>query len=183
MAEPNTTEFDPFDLGLDDFMNLINNHSEEVISRHTRLYSLYKQIYTKEFTKTLSAYQVEQLLKLRNTGTSSKAIANSLRVQEAALAKYIKRLGYRWVVAIRQYVAKELVPKKIKRLLVERTKLYNITVDASVYRLIALRAYLESSTHSQIITRAVLECSPKELKELASKANSDLKIHRLKGVK
>jgi hypothetical protein len=75
---------------------------------------------------------------------------------------------------------KEELPKTIKKQLVEKTSLNKLKVDASIYRIIALKAYLDSKSYSQIISEAIIASTSKEIKDLANKPNKALKFDRLK---
>jgi hypothetical protein len=162
-----------------DFLSLTEKHTKDVIEFHTRSYNLNKSSYSRE-PKVLTASQADVLIKLRNNGISSQVIANTLKIRVLAVTKTIKHLGYKWSVCLKKYVLKEELPKTIKKQLVEKTSLNKLKVDASIYRIIALKAYLDSKSYSQIISEAIIASTSKEIKDLANKPNKALKFDRLK---
>lgn len=163
---------------LEDFFSLADKNNKEVVDLNTKLYYLNKNTYSRE-SKQLSSSQLETLIKMRNSGIPATAIANSLKIHTVALTKLIKMSGYRWNVSIKKYVQKDQIPRKIKKRLVERTHLHNIEVEPAIYRMIAVKAYLEHQSYSQIISQCVMNCVSKEIRQLALQPVQELQFHKL----
>lgn len=161
-----------------EFLSLNDKNTREILEAHTKSYYLNKKNYSKN-PKVLTPAQVEVLIKLRNNGISSRVVANSLKVQISALTQMVKIFGYRWSVSSKKYLLKDQVPKAIKKQLKEKTNISSLRVDASIYRIIALRAYIEDRTYSQIVSEAILASTNKELRDLANRPNQALKFDRL----
>ena len=161
-----------------EFLSLNDKNTREILEAHTKSYYLNKKNYSKN-PRVLSPTQVEVLIKLRNNGISSKVVANSLKIQVSALTQMIKNFGYRWSVSAKKYLLKDQIPKAIKKQLKEKTNLSSLRVDASIYRIVALRSYIEDRTYSQIVSEAILASTNKELRDLANRPNQALKFDRL----
>lgn len=161
-----------------EFLSLQEKATKEALESHTKAYYLNKKNYSKN-PKVLNANQIDVLIKLRNSGVSSKVVANSLKIQVSALTQMIKNFGYRWSISLKKYVLKDQIPKAVKKQLKEKTNLNGLRVDASVYRIVALRAYLEDRSYAQVVADAILASTTKDLKDLANKPNRALKFEQL----
>lgn len=161
-----------------EFYNLSTRKSKEVIEQHVKEYYANNRDYSRECPK-LSAPQFDTILSLRNSSVPAAAVSNSLKIKIVTLGKLIKARGFRWNVSTKLYVAKDHITKKPEKRLVEKTQLHNVVVEPSIYRVIALQAYLRGQTYSQIIAEGVLACATKEIIALAAKPSSQLNFHRL----
>lgn len=178
MSIEKDSSFEPFDSNLNDFYNLRDSQTKEIIESNIRAYYLNRGKYSRD-VRDLTLTQIETIIRLRNSGVKSEAVANSLKMHTTALTKVIKRSGYSWSISRKLYVQKDEVPKKLKKHLTEKTRLYNLVVEPSVFRMISLRSYLQNLSYSQVISEAILETTPKELHSLALKPSEGLNFQKL----